>query len=319
MAVQKPLVVVLGGATASGKTGTALCLAQRLNGEIISADSMQIYRGLDIGTAKATPAEQKLVPHHLIDRLTPGEPFSVADFQTEALAAVRDILSRRRLPIVCGGTGQYISALMDHLTFSPMPADAALRAELEHQAAQPGGADLLMDQLRAADPETAAQLHVNNTKRVIRALEVCRLTGKPLSAWNRASHAVPAPYRYRLFVLNHDRPVLYARIEARVAEMLDRGLLDEVRWLLSLNIPPDATCWQAIGYKELLPYLRGERPLEAVKADLCQATRRYAKRQLTWFRGKTGGEWLENQTAQAAAEKIQSRLAGAAGQMDRQC
>lgn len=308
MGVQKPLVLVVGGATASGKTRTALCLAQRLNGEIISADSMQIYRGLDIGTAKATPSEQQMVPHHLIDRLSPGEAFSVADFQAEALAAIRDILSRGRLPIVCGGTGQYISALMDHLTFSPMPADANLRTLLEQQAEEPEGAERLLDQLRSVDPETAAKLHVNNIKRLIRALEVFQLTGRSLSEWNRASHTVPAPYQYRLFILNHDRPVLYARIERRVVEMFDNGLLDEARWLLSLDLSPDTTCWQAIGYKELLPHLRGEQPLEAVQADLCQATRRYAKRQLTWFRGKTHGEWLENQSAEVAADKIEARL-----------
>lgn len=286
-------VLVICGPTASGKTDTALLACEKLNGEIVSADSMQIYCGLDIGTAKASLAEQARIPHHLLDICDPGERFSVADYKTAATKAVRDIYERGKLPVICGGTGQYISAMIEGLTFSDTPTDLDLRRQLVEEAAEKG-LPSLYSQLQALDPETAIRVAATDQKRIIRAMEVYRLTGKTMTQQNLDSRRNAPDFCFKAYCLSHDRAILYERINARVIRMFQSGLEEEVRALLDLNLPVDSTCFQAIGYKEVLPYLQGLTTLEQTIADIQQATRRYAKRQLTWFRKLPGLEWLEN-------------------------
>ncbi len=286
-------VLVITGPTASGKTDIALSLAERIGGEIISADSMQIYRGMDIGTAKASPAEQKRVPHHLLDILEPGDRYSVADFKAAATAAARDILARGKWPILCGGTGQYLSAMMEGLVFTDTPTDYGLRESLNAEAASQGLAQLHR-RLQQLDPEAAARLAPADQKRIIRALEVNLQTGKTMGQLNRESRLAGPDFRYQAYCLCPDRSILYERINQRVQKMFDAGLVDEVRRLLERQVPLDSPCLQAIGYKEILPYLRGEASRENTLAAIQQATRRYAKRQLTWFRKMPELNWLIN-------------------------
>ena len=286
-------VIVITGPTASGKSAVALGLAERLSGEIVSADSMQVYRGMDIGTAKATPAERARVVHHLLDIREPGEPFSVVDYQREASAAIRQIQARGRTAILCGGTGQYLSALIEGITFAPAGADPALRAELERRAACTGVAGL-WDELAQLDPASAARIAPGDKKRLIRALEVCRLTGRPMSEHVARSHETKPAFTFRSFCLNHDRAELYRRIDQRVLDMLGQGLLEEVRSLLARPLPSGSTCLQAIGYKELSETITGSQPLSEAVERIQQASRRYAKRQLTWFRKMKNMIWLEN-------------------------
>lgn len=300
-------VLVVTGPTASGKSDTAILLAGQLDGEIVSADSMQVYRGMDIGTAKVDAAVRRRIRHHLIDIRDPGEPFSVAAYQALAEEAIRDILARGRTPIVCGGTGQYLSALIDGLTFAPAPADPALRAELEMKADQSGLPDL-WQQLAQEDPEAARRISPNDRKRIIRALEIFLLTGRTMS-WHDAHSRIRQPaFRYLTFCLTHDRPVLYGRINKRVLQMMDKGLPDEVRRLLGSGVPASSTCLQAIGYKELIGYLQGDCTLEQAVGKIQQASRNYAKRQLTWFRKMREVNWLENENPEDACQKIKEKL-----------
>ena len=272
------------GPTASGKKALAISLAARLGGEIISCDSMQIYRDMDIGTAKPNAAERAAVPHHLIDFVSPGEPYSASDYAKDALATVRDILARGRLPIFCGGTGLYLSTVIRGGEDAAIPGETAHRARLEEIGATEGGADALYAELCEKDPASAAATHKNNLRRVIRALEVFYATGVPKSEWDRRSREKPPTLRVIPFMIDRPRDALYARIEARVDEMLAEGLLDEVRRLYAAGLlSPNTTAGQAIGYKEFAAYLRGETNYETAVADLKTATRRYAKRQLTWF------------------------------------
>lgn len=295
---QLPLLVVA-GPTASGKTGLGVELALRYGGEVISADSMQIYRKMNIGTAKATPEEMKGVPHHLLDFLEPGESFSVADYVAKAGECIRDIVSRGKLPVLVGGTGLYISSLVDNLTFSPMPQSQELRDALREKAAQQGNAALL-EELREFDPESAEKLHENNVGRVIRAIEVYRLTGITMTETVRNSHAAPSPYRLCMIALTaSDRQYLYDRIDLRVDIMIRDGLLEEARALRELALSDTAR--QAIGYKELDPYFEGTAPLEECLEKLKMETRRYAKRQLTWFRRDERFHWLETDRHPSAA------------------
>lgn len=269
-------IIVIAGPTAVGKSALSLALAKRLNGEIISADSMQIYRGMDIGTAKATLDERKQIPHHLLDIRDPSDEYSCADYAEDARRCMDDILSRGRTPIFCGGTGLYLKqALCDTPVESP-PGDPELRAKLEQR-----DPDENYRELMECDPESAAAIHPNNVRRVIRALEIYRLSGVQKSEWDRRC---PTD-RYRtdalLICLTAPRDALYSRIDRRVEEMMDAGLYDEVR---SLDLDPDSTAGQAIGYKELLSCIRGEGSPEEAVAAIQLASRRYAKRQLTWFR-----------------------------------
>ncbi len=284
---EKPKILAVVGPTASGKTSLAVELALRLGGEIICCDSMQIYREMSIGTAKATEEEKRGVIHHLFDIKNPDEPFSAQEYVTLAEAAVADILSRGRLPIFCGGTGLYLDAFLRGGMPETPGADPVLRAELA-AFAEAHGAEALHAQLVAVDPESAALSHPNNLRRVIRALEIYRLTGVPKSEWDRRSKELPVRYNAAVLgLIFADRALLYDRIERRVDMMLADGLLEETRALLDAGVfERSPTAAAAIGYKELLPYLRGECSLADAVTELKTATRRYAKRQLTWFCAK---------------------------------
>lgn len=285
--MNKPRILAIVGPTASGKTALSIALAKRLGGEIVSCDSMQIYRGMDIGTAKPDMAERDGVPHHLFDILDPDQPFSVNAYLEAATAAVEDILSRGKLPIFCGGTGLYLDAFLRGGLPETPAADPALRAEL-HALAAANGTAFLHAELAAVDPESAAAIHENNVRRVVRALEIYRLTGVTKSEWDRRSASLQSPYNAAVLGLFFaDRSLLYARIEQRVELMLQAGLVEETQRLLETGVfERSPTAAAAIGYKELLPYLAGESTLECAAEELKTATRRYAKRQLTWFGAK---------------------------------
>jgi tRNA dimethylallyltransferase len=304
-----PLLVVC-GPTASGKTALAVELAERLSGEVVSGDSMQIYRDMAIGTALPTEEEKRGVPHHLFSFLDPAERFSVAEYTALAGEAIAAIHSRGRLPIVAGGTGLYISSLVDNLTFAPLESDPALREELAAYAAENGN-HALWERLRAVDPDLVATLHPNNRGRVIRALEVYQLTGIPMSEQQRRAREHPSPYEAKMLGLTfRDRERLYARIDARMDSMLANGLVKEAQDLLA---KATSTAAQAIGYKELFPYLRGEISLGAATEAIKRETRRYAKRQLTWFRRDTRIRWLfadEYNTLPALADAAEQILQG---------
>ena len=279
--MDKQFIVVVCGPTASGKTALSVELAKRLSGEIISADSMQIYKGMDIATAKPTEQEKQGVPHYLMDFLDPHDSFSVADYVKMAHERIKDIASRGKLPIVVGGTGLYISSLIDNISFEETESDYEYRDELRTLAQEKGNGYLLR-MLREIDPGTADKLHENNLNRIIRALEVYRTTGKTMSEQQRLSKLTPSPYEPCMIQLDYDRETLYDRINRRVDIMLAEGLIDEARQFMKQSDYPTAA--QAIGYKELMPYLKGESELEPCVERLKQETRKYAKRQLTWFR-----------------------------------
>lgn len=288
---QKPLVAAVVGATASGKTALGVQIAQKYNGEVISADSMQIYEGLDIATAKPTPDEMQGIPHHLISVLPPEQACSVADYVEMARGKIAEILAKNKLPVIVGGTGLYIDSLLDNIQFPDIPADDALRSRLHAEAEAEGNA-VMLDRLRACDPETAARLHENNLRRVIRALEVYELTGIPLSEHARRSREVPPPWDVlRIGIGFADREKQYARIRQRVDQMLEQGLCTEVRAEYASG-RRRATAAMAIGYKELLPWLEGREPLEDGIFRVKQETCRYAKRQGTWFRRNSQTEWI---------------------------
>ena len=289
----RPFILAVVGPTAGGKSALALELARRLGGEIVSCDSMQIYRSMDVGTAKPTPEEQALVPHHLIDILEPEQPFSVNDYVVAAEAAVQDILRRGKLPVLCGGTGLYLDAFLRGGEAETPASDPAVVAELS-KILEAEGADALHAMLAAVDPESAATVHKNNTRRVLRALEIHRVTGVPKSEWDRRSKELPPRYRTCVLGLAYaEREILYSRIERRVDQMIDMGLVEETQRLLERGVfEVSRTAAGAIGYKELLPYCRGECTLEEAVAELKTATRRYAKRQMTWFGAKPYVRWI---------------------------
>ena len=289
---EKLPVVAVVGPTASGKSRMAVELARRLDGEIISADSMQIYRGMTIGTAKPTEEEMRGIPHYLVDFLGLGETFSVADFVEKADQYIREIIGRGKLPIVVGGTGLYIRSLLHHTKFADNSGsgNGELRKELLRRA-EKEGIDSLMEELREIDPEAAEKIHPHNVVRVVRAIEIYRLTGKTMTEQNALSHQEPSPYSACVIGLNFkDREKLYERIERRVDQMIDDGLIQEAKEVLAQD--PSKTAWQAIGYKELLPYLEGQESLEEAVGKIKQETRRYAKRQLTWFRRDPEVHWI---------------------------
>lgn len=281
------------GPTASGKTKLAVRLAQRYGGEVVSCDSMQVYRGMDIGTAKPDGTERGGVPHHLIDVADPNESFSVADYVRLARAAIEEIDARGKLPVLAGGTGLYMNAVIDHVDFAGEKSDLRLREELRALAGEKGG-EALLALLRPLDPETAARLHPNDRNRIVRAIELCRATGKTMAELNAASRAAPSPYRLCMIGLCcQNRALLYDRINKRVDRMLGQGLADEVRRLLASGADAGSTAMQAIGYKELAAYLRGEESLAEAAETIKRETRRYAKRQLTWFRREPRVRWLD--------------------------
>ncbi len=293
-ATQKiPLLAVV-GATASGKSRLAVRLAKELNGEVVSCDSIQIYRRMDVGTAKPTANEMEGIPHHLIDFAEPDLPFSCADYVSAAKEVIREIHRRGKLPVVCGGTGLYLERLL----FGGGDAEAAepnpkIREKWQAFASEYGNR-ALHDKLRDVDGDSADSIHENNVHRVIRALEIYETTGVPKSEWDRRSKKIVSDYDYRVIGLQYqDRQLLYRRIDARVDAMLEAGLLGETEALLREGVfDTNSTAAQAIGYKELLSYLRGEESLETAVERLKTATRRYAKRQITWFSAKPYVDWI---------------------------
>ena len=289
--MSKPRLVAVGGPTASGKTALSVALARAFDGEIINADSMQIYKNLDVGTAKPSAEERQGIPHYLLDFLPPETPYSVADFTAAADPLIRDITARGRLPLVVGGTGLYITSLLSGMAFAPEKTDPAIRARLQARADTEGGAALYAE-LQRIDPDYAAQVHPNNLPRVIRALELFEATGRRMSDQRREARPAEAPYHALCLCLTcRDRAVLYSRIDRRVDEMVENGVLDEARQVYDHR---DAyrTAAQAIGYKEFFPYFEGTANLTECTERLKQATRNYAKRQLTWFRRQNDAAWL---------------------------
>ncbi len=280
------LALAITGPTASGKTALSIALAKEFDAEIISCDSMQIYRGMDIGTAKATAEEQAQVKHHLIDFLSPTESYSAQSYRCDALECVRDIISRGKMPMFVGGTGLYIDTVMRGVSEKSPESLPEYRARLLDEAKEADGAERLWQRLLALDPESAEKIHKNNVKRVIRALEIYDTTGVPKSVLDREVKEGERDIDVAMITLDfHDRENLYRRVDMRVDEMIKAGLLDEVRELYRGNmLPSGSTASQAIGYKEFLSYLRGECELDSAIELLKLSSRRYAKRQLTWFR-----------------------------------
>ena len=283
-------VIAVVGATASGKTSLAVKIAQKYNGEIISADSMQIYKGMDIATAKATKEEQCGIPHYLMDFLPPTELFSVSDYVEMAKNTINDILSRGKIPVICGGTGLYIRSLVENIQFSPEQADENLRNELNERYEKEGG-EVLLKELAEFDPEIAKTLHPSNNKRIVRAIEIYQTTGITMSEHIRRSKDIPSPYEWTVIgIAFADRQKLYDRINLRVGIMLKQGLLEEAKEFYREN--KGKTAIGAIGYKELKPYLDGEMSLEQAVENLKQVTRNYAKRQMTWFKKDSYIRWI---------------------------
>lgn len=291
-AAEKKPLIVLTGPTAVGKTALSIQLAKRIGGEIISADSMQVYRHMDIGTAKIRLEEMDGVPHHLIDILEPTEDFNVVRFQALARAAAEDIYSRGKIPIVAGGTGFYIQALLNDIDFTQIDENTQFREEMERLAAEQG-AEVLHERLRAVDPESAEAIHANNVKRVIRALEYYQQTGQKISEHNEAEREKESAYNSAYFVLTDDRKILYDRIDKRVDLMMQEGLLEEVNALRLRGLKRESVAMQGLGYKELFGYFEGEYPLEEAVRIIKRDTRHFAKRQLTWFRRERDVIWLD--------------------------
>jgi len=302
----KTRVLAIVGPTAVGKTALTLSLADSLGGEIISADSMQVYKGMDIGTAKPTPAERARVVHHLLDVREPGEAFSAADYQHLARVAVEDIVKRGMLPIFSGGTGMYIRAAIDDYNFVAISNDWRVRDELRREARE-GGLSRLYARLADIDPPVASRVHANDERRIIRALEVFQITGRPLSFWESQKDARQAVYDAVFIGLDRPRAELYARIDQRVEAMVAMGLVDEVRALLGRGM--SFVAHQALGYKEVLPFLEGRCSLEESKEMLKRETRRYAKRQLTWFRADARVQWIDARDEEKAQAEIMAILA----------
>ncbi len=287
----KPKIIGVVGPTASGKTDYAIRLAKERGGEVVSCDSMQIYRHMDIGTAKPTSEEMQGIPHHMIDIAEPEENFSVARFVKLARECIDDILERGKIPVLCGGTGLYFDSIINNLEFSEMETDEEYRQSL-NALAEEKGCEFVHRMLREVDPRSADAIHPNNLKRVIRALEIYKVSGKPKSVLDREQRGEPL-YEGEIFGLSRPRDVLYDRINRRVDIMMEQGLLEEVKTLLSMGISPKATSMQAIGYKELVWYLDGTLPLKEAVDKIKQESRRYAKRQITWFKRNPDIIWLE--------------------------
>lgn len=292
METTKRPLVILTGPTAVGKTALSIALAKAIGGEIISADSMQVYRRMDIGSAKITQEEMDGVPHHLIDVLEPEQEFNVVVFQKLAKQAAEEIYSRGHIPIVAGGTGFYIQALVYDIDFTENDEDTALRHSLEEQARR-DGPEALFERLRAVDPESCESIHAHNIKRVIRAIEFYEKTGKKISDHNREQRQNTSPYNVAYFVLNDNRERIYKRINARTDQMMAQGLEEEVRALWESGCRRDMVSMQGLGYKEMLAYLEGEISLDEAVYLIKRDTRHFAKRQLTWFRREKEVIWID--------------------------
>lgn len=290
--MKKKPMVILTGPTAVGKTALSIELAKKINGAIISADSMQVYKYMDIGSAKIMPEEMQNIKHYLVDELLPTDEFHIVKFQEMAKAALEEIYSDGKIPIIVGGTGFYIQGLLYDIDFSKQDADYEYRMELEAFAKE-HGAQALHERLRKIDPVSYETIHANNIKRVIRALEYYHLSGKPISEHNEQERQKESPYHFAYFVLNDDRKNLYDRIEKRIDIMLEQGLLEEVTRLKQMGCHKDMVSMQGLGYKEILAYLDGECSLEEAVDLLKKETRHFAKRQLTWFRRERDVIWFD--------------------------
>ena len=300
--MKKPLII-LTGPTAVGKTKASIGLAKALNGEIISADSMQVYKYMDIGSAKIRPEEMQGIKHYLIDELEPDEEFHVVRFQEMAKKALEEIYAKNKIPIVVGGTGFYIQALLYGIDFTENEEDTEYRKELEQLAAEKG-ADALHEMLRKVDPKSAEAIHANNVKRVIRALEFHKQTGGKISEHNEQERAKSSPYDFCYFVLNDERERLYERINLRIDQMLDDGLVEEVMSLKDQGYTKEMVSMQGLGYKEILDYLNGNCTLEEAIYILKRDTRHFAKRQLTWFRRERDVIWVSKNEHNYDEDKI---------------
>lgn len=305
--MKKPLII-LTGPTAVGKTELSIRLARLVNGEIISADSMQVYKHMDIGSAKIRQEEMEGVPHHLVDVFEPDEEFHVVRFQECARRCMEEIYGRKRIPILVGGTGFYIQAVLYDIDFTENGGDDSYRKGLEALAKEKGN-EVLHQMLREVDAPSAEQIHANNVKRVIRALEYYHETGEPISRHNEQERQKESPYNFAYFVLNDRRDRLYAKIDARVDGMLQDGLVEEVRALKEKGYTKDMVSMQGLGYKEILSYLEGECTLEEAVYILKRDTRHFAKRQLTWFRREREVCWVDKEAFAYDHEKILERMA----------
>ncbi|MCX5750533.1 MAG: tRNA (adenosine(37)-N6)-dimethylallyltransferase MiaA [Candidatus Saganbacteria bacterium] len=305
-------VLVIFGQTAVGKSAVALELAKELHGEIISADSMQVYRGMDIGTAKPSKKEQSLIPHHLIDIRNPDESWTVVDFVKEAKELIPEIQKRKKVPIIVGGTGLYLWSLLEGFSFPSLAADPALRKELEERNAED-----LHHELQTVDPDAAAKIHPNNKKRVVRALEVFKLTGTPFSRFNKkekketstnSPHLNVGNHQFLLFGLTLPNEEVYARINQRVDQMIEKGLVTEVEALVKKGYSKELPAMEALGYKEIVQYLEGAIKLEDTINQIKQGTRNFAKRQRTWFRRFENVNWTENKDPENTKKEVLSLL-----------
>ena len=313
--MSQPKILCVVGPTACGKTKMGVLLARRYDGEVVSVDSMQIYRGMTIGTAAPTPEETEGIPHHMVAVADPAEKWSVARFTEAADACIQDILRRGKLPILVGGTGLYLDAIISGLTFAPGEAGGAVRKELEAQLARDGIAPL-WEALQQVDPESAARLHIADEKRILRALEVYRETGCTISEHNRRTSALPRRYDpIYIGLAFRDRSDMRDLIDRRVDAMMDAGLLGEVQALLEQGVPRTSTAFQAIGYKELLAAVDGQVPLEEAVAEIKLRSRQYAKRQLTWLRRNQDIHWIywEKERNFADALRIATEILSAQG------
>ena len=300
--MKQPLII-LTGPTASGKTALSVELAKRIGGEIISADSMQVYRYMDVGSAKVTVEEMDGVPHHLIDVLDPQDSFNVVTFQEMAKEVMKKIYANGHIPIVAGGTGFYIQALLYDIDFTDNDGDMEYRHHLE-ELAKEQGAEVLHSMLKEVDPPSAEAIHANNVKRVIRALEFYKKTGQRISDHNEEERQKESPYNFAYYVLNMDRATLYDRIDLRVDKMIEAGLEEEVKQLKAMGCTRDMVSMQGLGYKEILDYLNGELSLEEAVYILKRDTRHFAKRQLTWFKREKDVTWVTQENFGFDREKI---------------
>lgn len=299
--MKKPLIV-LTGPTAVGKTSLSISLAKAVNGEIISADSMQVYKGMDIGSAKIRKEEMQGVTHYLVDILEPEEEFHIVKFQELAKAALEEIYAKDKIPILVGGTGFYIQAVTRDIDFTQAEQETSYREELE-QFAKEKGAEYLHEKLREVDSKSAENIHANNVKRVIRALEFYHQNGTPISEHNEEQKQQTSPYNLAYFVLTAPREILYERIDRRVDQMMEEGLLEEVKSLRERGCHRGMVSMQGLGYKEILAYLEGEYPLEEAVRILKRDTRHFAKRQLTWFRREQDVIWVDKNSSTGTKRK----------------
>lgn len=312
--MKKPLIV-LTGPTAVGKTKLSISLAKAVDGEIISADSMQVYRQMDIGSAKIRPEEMQGVPHYLVDVLNPDEPFHVVRFQEMAKQAMSEIYQKGKIPILTGGTGFYIQAVLYDIDFTENGRDSAYRRELENLA-KTEGEESLHEMLSRVDPRSAQEIHAHNVKRVIRALEYFRQTGQRISEHNQRERQKESPYRFAYFVLNEERKLLYERINLRVDQMIEEGLEDEVRRLKEQGFTRDMVSMQGLGYKEMLDYFDGVYSLEEAVSVIKRDTRHFAKRQITWFKREQDVIWIDKENYCYNEEEILKKIMTELGKRD---